>query len=1017
MNNIKVVYYYLLVILLAFCHAGCTPIESNKIIIHYNDSGIEDSISGKRIMPSVATWRMDTSVVNLAYRYTPFSVLFNLRNIGFDKDVMRDDVYHQIKKTIEHANRQGILMVADLDIRQALPAFEAKYPNELQQALVLKEVELNGTDTISVLFCSRHLNDHYQHPYQTRASSFVKAFGYKLTRSGLIDPSSLTDISEDCIVDYAEKDRIQLKMSQREEKLFTNAIFIVSFTYLYPDLFSPYLMDFEKEIIRKYSDVKLAGALKDEWGFPQSLSELDIWDEYWYSPYMAEAYALKTGGRVLLDDILLMYRGIESKENERIFAINHFGEMTRQRNQELEENYYSAAKEVFGEEGIVGVHATWFPYPERREFKKNGLSWWVAKRDWAQVDEVTPFGARTSLAKKWGSPVWYNMYYRFGSPQGIINVGNYERTLWSTANAGDSEQELWSSVLAGGRVNNMSGPRIGSSGEINPGILSSNFITAENRIRLLNYIDPVPLNCPVAVVFGHAAAMNWAWPGFDDVGMQLVDSLWHMGIPADLIPSSEIVNNSLKVDKEGFVNYGGQRYAAVILYHPEFENEEVALFFKKVSGKKTRLFRIGEWTKNFFGEDFNGNAALPSSMAFSSSIKSVLDEIPIVLDRLGIPKTTPATRVLEGFGHASLTPPPTGYSYLMDGTLIQVAGTNDAAGDPIRTTKKIGKYTVTFDAIGIAAVRLDKKGKLQALAASGLKSFQTNKLQIDLDERIDLALWIDENGELKGVIQGLKGEIPSQLQAITKNWERINLPENFKTTEESILSTRTGVHLNEIIDFNKTIPDGSDIITDIDGNKYHVVQIGDQTWMAENLRTSKLNDGMPLAYSRNNIIEWKNSIIGAYPWYRFQDGMPLVSSKSNQDEWLDSISGAYTWYENDSTRHENTVGKLYNWRSIETAKLCPVGWRIPDEKDWKSLIDYLKVNYNYKDGGFNPIAAGYMYYYGNYLLLGKYGIWWTSSETKHRMVWDQSAKYFYLVYDSGVSRDYFFSVRCLQRKK
>src|SRR5690606_16455853 len=134
--------------------------------------------------------------------------------------------------------------------------------------------------------------------------------------------------------------------------------------------------------------------------------------------YRSEVYRDRTGGRDLLADLLLMHKGIEGREKERLQAINHFQEMARVRNVELEAGFYQVVKETFGPEGIVAVHPTWFPYPERREFKKNGLDWWAVKRDWAQTDEVVPFGIRTALAKKWNSPVWFNMYYRYGRPQG-----------------------------------------------------------------------------------------------------------------------------------------------------------------------------------------------------------------------------------------------------------------------------------------------------------------------------------------------------------------------------------------------------------------------------------------------------------------------------------------------------------------------------------------------------------------------------------------------------------------------
>lgn len=97
------------------------------------------------------------------------------------------------------------------------------------------------------------------------------------------------------------------------------------------------------------------------------------------------------------------------------------------------------------------------------------------------------------------------------------------------------------------------------------------------------------------------------------------------------------------------------------------------------------------------------------------------------------------------------------------------AGTNDVAGDLIDFKMKIDKYDVAFNATGMAALRLDENGSVQALAACGLRYFKTQDFVIQLEERIDLALWKNGDGEFEGVIQSLKGDIPLQLLAITKD--------------------------------------------------------------------------------------------------------------------------------------------------------------------------------------------------------------------------------------------------------
>ena len=128
---------------------------------------------------------------------------------------------------------------------------------------------------------------------------------------------------------------------------------------------------------------------------------------YWFSRHQAEAYAKASGGRDLVRDSLLMWLGEAGRASERQAAVNAVMELNRARNTEIEEAYYRNAKAIFGADSFVGTHDTVFPYPDAREFERNGLNWWTAVRDIAQTDEITPYSCRTSLAKKFGG-LWYN---------------------------------------------------------------------------------------------------------------------------------------------------------------------------------------------------------------------------------------------------------------------------------------------------------------------------------------------------------------------------------------------------------------------------------------------------------------------------------------------------------------------------------------------------------------------------------------------------------------------------------
>ena len=104
--------------------------------------------------------------------------------------------------------------------------------------------------------------------------------------------------------------------------------------------------------------------------------------------------------------------------------------------------------------------------------------------------------------------------------------------------------------------------------------------------------------------------------------------------------------------------------------------------------------------------------------------------------------------------------------------------------------------------------------------------------------------------------------------------------------------------------------------TDADNNNYTVVTIGTQTWMAENLKTTRYND--------NTAI-------------------PLVTDNT---AWTNTPG--YCWYNNDAATYKNTYGALYNWDALKTGKLAPTGWHVPTDAEWTTLQSYLTASgYNY----------------------------------------------------------------------
>jgi uncharacterized protein (TIGR02145 family) len=204
--------------------------------------------------------------------------------------------------------------------------------------------------------------------------------------------------------------------------------------------------------------------------------------------------------------------------------------------------------------------------------------------------------------------------------------------------------------------------------------------------------------------------------------------------------------------------------------------------------------------------------------------------------------------------------------------------------------------------------------------------------------------------------------------------------------------------------------DNTGSVTDIDGNVYTTVKIGNQVWTVENLRTTKYNDGTPI---------------------------PLVTDSA---AWKALTTPGYCYYDN--TTHADSIkkyGALYNWYAVDTKKLAPKGWHVPTDAEWTILQNYLIANgYNWdgtktenktaksmaaktdwsafaKPGaigddltrnnrsGFSALPGGFRVDDGIFGHIGITGLWWSATE------FDTSIAYYrYLDYSlDGLGRDLF----------
>ncbi len=674
----------------------------------------------------------------------------------FDVEVTDAPFHDMMKSAARYAReRYGVGLLLDLDVRLARRAFAKRYPDALQERLFLLEQTLDADGRASLSFQANDLTDHYTGgsvPYRVLGNRFLKAWAYSRNERGEVLPDSLRDVTVSMTTASEKPGEIRL---QYEMKPGENAEWIcaaVAFRYLTPDVFAPELIAFEKEILRQYSDVPLRGACKDEWGFPPDFESNSQKNTFWYSEAMWAAYANKYPGRELIDDCFLMSRPVQDREGERRDVIDRYNRLCFAKNVEVETEFAATTKEVFGPQAFSATHPTWWPWPDRREFTKNQLSWWKVPRDYAQTDECTPYFCRTSLAKGTDT-VWYDMFY-----------------------APDKEAyipEHWGAVLAGGRVNihplyPVTDETVRNIGFRMAPILDTGIGEARSRIRLLDLITHAPVDSPVAVVFGHFGAMNWARPEYDRVGdtaISLCNAIAGQGFPVDLTPSSQADSGLWHCDADGYLCYGVQRYARVVFFG---ETESDRADFQAVRDLAARGGRTPVL-------DFAANST-PEQVAETA------EDIVRALREEGVPPQTAWTPTVVWGDFPMARPLKTGKARYVDGTIVWIAAENNPAGDEFRLAHETledapGKPTVSASATGLLACRFDADGNIIALAAGALRNFEGGGLAISMTDPTDLALWRDDSGQWHGVIQAKENRLPDGLIAPPSvRWEFLEKP-------------------------------------------------------------------------------------------------------------------------------------------------------------------------------------------------------------------------------------------------
>lgn len=253
--------------------------------------------------------------------------------------------------------------------------------------------------------------------------------------------------------------------------------------------------------------------------------------------------------------------------------------------------------------------------------------------------------------------------------------------------------------------------------------------------------------------------------------------------------------------------------------------------------------------------------------------------------------------------------------------------------------------------------------------------------------------------------------------AATDNFTHIlnSLSSNTKYYVRSYATNAVGTAYGNEIEFTTPEADNSEIIfnskltygtvSDTEGNVYKTIVIGNQTWMAENLRTT-----------------------------RFRNGDSIPTTKTLSQDISSEVSPVYQW----SLGNTKVNGRLYTWFVATDARnICPIGWHIPTDAEWTILIDYLggenvagdklreigtvhwiPLSNNgsaTNESGFTALPAGSKDITCVYNPNSNVCVWWgsTSNKPDSGVTRNVSGNYSYVTYING-NKTNGYSIRCVK---
>jgi len=625
-------------------------------------------------------------VIDTIAQKSKFDLLFLTAQGKGQVNLFDDKTMHPIlKDMVEYGQKKGV--------RIGLQLFPNKSPEkgtEENCVRMVQEGEVilsdNGTAEYSVEA------NYIRNPSLLNKSEVLKIFAFKKSAEGVYDPATLREITQ--YVKGAEsKTKLSITINAGKELSGYTAYILSQHFYRYSACESSEDSFKLRKIVTAYSDIPLAGLALDEYCNLDILNRLkkdEVYRGRRYSEPMAAQFKSRTG-KELVQTLFEMRYAPQGKPEVRMSAINQYMEQMCSNTLRTQSAMYDMGKSVFGPNTFIGCHNTRHNALNNDEVWQTGLAWWNIKRDYGHSDEHTPFPTKMGIGMSYAQNSMYNMYY-------TRNLKEFVEQSLTDLRYGFRTNYL-------GVASSLFGLRVDSTGALN----SINKV--ESFARLFNHFNPSFPKIKLLVLFGMPEQLNW-FPDekkrnkFDISNIEverIAKMSWDKGYLNALLPTNVIDDGRLTLNKEGKPCIMGHTFDAILFLYPQYSKKGTLTFLKNYVDQGGKLMLEGDATHDFDSKNI---------AAEWEQIKSKATEKSFSLEKIGNLGITP-NAINDGVENED-------GSYTFTNKAVFESNEPSEFNFTIAGNNFKGKYK------GGAAIKIDKNGNLEKLAATGFSTLTKN---------------------------------------------------------------------------------------------------------------------------------------------------------------------------------------------------------------------------------------------------------------------------------------------------